>query len=57
MLVAPIFQIVAIGTQLTEALTGLERTKEILSEKVEDETPGRLADMHRVDGTVEFEHV
>src|SRR5690348_4959238 len=29
MLVAPIFQIVAIGTQLTEALTGLERTKEI----------------------------
>ncbi len=57
MLVAPIFQIVAIGTQLTEALTGLERTKEILSEKVEDETPGRVADMHRVDGTVEFEHV
>jgi ABC-type multidrug transport system fused ATPase/permease subunit len=57
MLVAPIFQIVAIGTQLTEALTGLERTKEILSEKVEDEAPGRVADMHRVDGTVEFDHV
>src|SRR5260221_1693196 len=37
MLVAPIFQIVAIGTQLTEALTGLERTKEILSETIEDE--------------------
>jgi subfamily B ATP-binding cassette protein MsbA len=57
MLVAPIFQIVAIGTQLTEALTGLERTKEILSEKVEDEAPGRTMDMSRVDGTVEFEHV
>ncbi len=57
MLVAPIFQIVAIGTQLTEALTGLERTKEILSEKVEDEAPGRVADMHRVDGTIEFEQV
>jgi len=57
MLVAPIFQIVAIGTQLTEALTGLERTKEILSEKMEDETPGRVADMPRVDGTVEFEHI
>jgi len=57
MLVAPIFQIVAIGTQLTEALTGLERTKEILSEKVEDEAPGRVADMDRVHGTVEFEHV
>lgn len=57
MLVAPIFQIVAIGTQLTEALTGLERTKEILSEKIEDEAPGRTKDMSRVDGTVEFERV
>lgn len=57
MLVAPIFQIVAIGTQLTEALTGLERTKEILSEKIEDEAPGRDRDMSRVEGTVEFENV
>src|SRR5262249_21567479 len=57
MLVAPIFQIVAIGTQLTEALTGLERTKEILSEKIEDEAPGRAVDMDRVEGTVEFQHV
>jgi ABC-type multidrug transport system fused ATPase/permease subunit len=57
MLIAPIFQIVAIGTQLTEALTGLERTKEILNEKMEDEAPGRAMDMTRVDGTVEFEHV
>src|SRR5258707_1788926 len=32
LLVAPIFQIVAIGTQITEALAGLERTREILSE-------------------------
>src|SRR5882762_6384900 len=57
MLVAPIFQLVAIGTQLTEALTGLERTKEILGEKIEDEAAGRTMDMSRVDGTVEFEHV
>ncbi|HJZ63387.1 MAG TPA: ABC transporter ATP-binding protein [Candidatus Acidoferrum sp.] len=57
MLVAPIFQIVAIGTQLTEALTGLERTKEILSEKMEDEAPGRVTDMPRVEGTIDFERV
>jgi len=57
MLVAPIFQIVAIGTQLTEALTGLERTREILSEKMEDETPGRTMDMPRVEGLVEFQNV
>jgi len=30
------FQIVAIGTQLTEALAGLERTREILSQSQED---------------------
>src|SRR5579864_7171016 len=41
MLVAPVFQIVAIGTQLTEAITGLERTREILNEKAEDEDHGR----------------
>src|SRR5208282_2527318 len=34
-LVAPIMQIVQIGTQLTEALAGLERTHEILSERRE----------------------
>src|SRR5713101_6299053 len=32
MMVAPVFQIVGIGTQITEALTGLERTREILNE-------------------------
>jgi subfamily B ATP-binding cassette protein MsbA len=57
LLVAPIFQIVAIGTQLTEALTGLERTREILNEKMEDETPGRVTDMPRVEGLVEFQNV
>jgi len=57
MLVAPVFQIVAIGTQLTEALTGLERTKEILSERMEDQAPGRVVDINRVDGMVEFEDV
>ena len=41
LLVAPVFQIVAIGTQITEAITGLERTREILDEKIEDEAPGR----------------
>ena len=57
MLVAPVFQIVAIGTQLTEALTGLERTKEILGEKIEDEAAGRTVDINRVEGMVEFEQV
>jgi subfamily B ATP-binding cassette protein MsbA len=56
-LIAPVFQIVAIGTQITEAITGLERTREILNEKPEDEAPGRTVPMHRVSGLLEVEHV
>ena len=56
-LIAPVFQIVAIGTQITEAITGLERTREILNEKPEDEAPGRTVTMHRVNGLLEVEHV
>src|ERR1700686_4368228 len=57
MLVAPVFQIVAIGTQITEAITGLERTREILDEKIEDEAPGRVVKLPRVSGQVVMEDV
>lgn len=56
-LVAPVFQIVGIGTQLTEALAGLERTKEILSETPEDVDPRRVFDLPEVRGEVVFEEV
>src|SRR5713226_6688602 len=57
LLVAPVFQIVAIGTQITEAITGLERTREILNEKLEDDEPGRTVTLDRVSGMVEMENV
>jgi ABC-type multidrug transport system fused ATPase/permease subunit len=57
LLVAPVFQIVAIGTQITEAITGLERTREILNEKLEDDEPGRTQTLERVNGLVEMENV
>jgi len=57
MLIAPLVQIVSIGPQLTEAITGLERTREVLSEKPEDEQPGRTVVLERVTGSVAFEHV
>jgi subfamily B ATP-binding cassette protein MsbA len=57
MLIAPLVQIVSIGPQLTEAITGLERTREVLSEKPEDEQPDRTIVLHRVNGMVVFEHV
>ena len=57
LLIAPVFQIVAIGTQITEAITGLERTREILNEKLEDEEPGRTQTFDRVNGLVEMDNV
>ena len=56
-LVAPIVQIVNIGTQITEALAGLERTQEILHERPEDQDPKRTVTLNDIYGKVEFDHV
>ena len=56
-LVAPIIGIVSIGTQLTEALAGLERTHEVLSERPEDQDPNRSVVLKDIYGNIEFEHV
>ncbi|MFN0106324.1 MAG: ABC transporter ATP-binding protein [Bryobacteraceae bacterium] len=56
-LVAPIFGIVSIGSQLTEALAGLERTREVLAELREDRDPNRTMVMPPIDGRVEFRNV
>ncbi|MFZ0418681.1 MAG: ABC transporter ATP-binding protein [Candidatus Sulfotelmatobacter sp.] len=56
-LVAPIMQIVSIGTQLTEALAGLERTQEIMRERPEDQDPRRSIPLADIIGRVEFENV
>ena len=57
LLVAPVVQIVGIGTQLSEAVAGLDRTREILREKREDEDPTRTVNMGPVQGEVDFEKV
>src|ERR1700732_4034787 len=57
LLVAPVFQIVAIGTQITEAITGLERTREILNEAQEDADPRRTVTLDRITGYVAMEDV
>ena len=57
LLVAPVFQIVAIGTQITEAITGLERTREILNEAKEDQDPKRTVTLGRIEGRLEFADV
>ncbi len=56
-MVAPIFQMVNIGTQLTEAFAGLDRTGEIMAELEENQSPGRTVKMPPIKGTVRFEDV
>ena len=56
-LAAPLFQVVGIGTQITEALAGLERTREVLNEHPEDEDPKRTLSLGRIEGEVEFRDV
>jgi ABC-type multidrug transport system fused ATPase/permease subunit len=56
-MIAPVFQIVNIGTQLTEAFAGLDRTAEIMSELEENQVPGRTVKMPPIQGTVRFEDV
>jgi len=56
-MVAPVFQIVNIGTQLTEAFAGLDRTNEIMSELEENKSPARTEKMPPIRGTVRFQDV
>lgn len=56
-LVAPIVQVVAIGTQITEALAGLDRTREVLNEAREDKDPRRVRQLPPIRGEVVFDRV
>lgn len=56
-LIAPVMQIVQIGTQLTEALAGLERTQEILKQAAEDRDPRRTVTLPEIEGNIDFEDV
>jgi ABC-type multidrug transport system fused ATPase/permease subunit len=56
-LIAPMAQAVGIGTQLTEALAGLERTQEVLRERPEDQDPRRTIALQDIRGTVDFDDV
>jgi ABC-type multidrug transport system fused ATPase/permease subunit len=56
-LAAPLFQVVGIGTQITEAIAGLERTREVLDETAEDEDPNRTVRLPEIRGEVAFQEV
>jgi len=54
-MIAPIAQLVNIGTQLTEALAGLDRTHEVMAELEEDASPDRTVELGTIRGDVKFE--
>ncbi|WP_089407394.1 ABC transporter ATP-binding protein [Granulicella rosea] len=56
-MIAPIVQLVSIGTQLTEAVAGLDRTTEILNEREEDSEPTRVRALPSIEGDVIFDEV
>jgi ABC-type multidrug transport system fused ATPase/permease subunit len=56
-LAAPLFQVVGIGTQITEAIAGLERTREVLDETPENEDPDRTIALGTIRGDLQFQDV
>ncbi len=56
-MIAPVAQLVNIGTQLTEAFAGLDRTAEIMAEMQEDASPVRITEIPTIRGDVAFEDV
>jgi subfamily B ATP-binding cassette protein MsbA len=56
-LIAPVLQLANIGTQMTEAFAGLDRTSELLSWPREDDDPERTVTMPSIEGHLTFEDV
>ncbi|MDK1011539.1 MAG: ABC transporter ATP-binding protein [Actinomycetota bacterium] len=56
-LVAPVVQMANIGTQMTEAFAGLDRTSELLGWQKEDDDPLRTETMPAIKGHMLFEDV
>lgn len=56
-MIAPIVQMSNIGSQLTEAFAGLDRTEEIMNIAKEDDDPARTIRIPQINGEVIFENV
>jgi len=56
-MVAPVFQIVGIGNQISEAFAGLDRMHEVLSEQPEDQDPERTQAIGPIHGRIRFDKV
>jgi ABC-type multidrug transport system fused ATPase/permease subunit len=56
-MIAPVLQVVNIGTQLTEAIAGLDRTAELLNEKDEFIDAARTCALGVINGNIVFDDV
>ncbi|TVZ23046.1 ATP-binding cassette, subfamily B, MsbA [Dokdonia sp. Hel_I_63] len=56
-MIAPIVQMSNIGSQLTEALAGLDRTEELMNMTPEDELGNRDIELENFKGDIKFENV
>ena len=56
-MIAPIVQMSNIGSQLTEALAGLDRTEELMNLTGEDEQENRSIVLDDIQGELEFNDV
>lgn len=56
-MIAPIVQMSNIGSQLTEALAGLDRTQELLDMEEEDASEDRTITLQEINGDIEFDDV
>ena len=56
-LIAPIVQMSNIGSQLTEAFAGLDRTEELMNVPVEDDETVRTIKIGKINGDIDFKDV
>jgi subfamily B ATP-binding cassette protein MsbA len=56
-MIAPIVQMSNIGSQLTEAFAGLDRTQELMGTPEEDDPKIRTKHLNKVAGSIDFEEV
>ncbi len=56
-MIAPIVQMSNIGSQLTEALAGLDRTQELMDMTAEDDDENRTVELETINGDITFDNV
>ncbi len=56
-MIAPIVQMSNIGSQLTEALAGLDRTEELMNLEPEEDPENRTIHLNGITGNIVFDHV